>query len=223
MPAPSSRRAPARPLLSKSLKRTFAFFAAAFAALFAVGAAHLHFATLGGVAQNFSGIVMAVGLGVACIAAALCWRTFWHAFANHCFLSSTAPVENPWVIDGDTIDDRARGVRYRIANIDAPEIDGAKCYRESARGQLAKWALVRLVRDAHIVAVRPTFRTDRYGRRVAFVLADGQDVGNMLVARGLAVPWRGWRRAWCGPRGGLAKIAKAGAMAHACKTCGALG
>lgn len=205
-----------RPRLSKRATRDLIFFTAAFAALFAVAVA----AWPAFEADNRAMEAALAVVGAAAAFAALAfWRPAWHAFANTYFLRKVTPLANPWVIDGDTIDDRARGVRYRFANIDAPEIEGAKCYREGARGQLAKWALVRIVREAKVIAVRPTFRIDRYGRRVAFVLADGEDVGAMLIARGLAVPWAGWRRRWCGPTGGLAKIAETGAMAHACKTC----
>ena len=146
----------------------------------------------------------------------------WHAFANALAEKKPFPVTQPWVIDGDTIDDRATGVRYRLANIDAPETgDNALCFWERKRGDEAKWAAVRLVRGANKVSVRRTFRTDPFGRRVAFVLIDGEDLGSLLVAQGLARPWRGVRRKWCGPKGGLALISRAGGRGHGCKTCGA--
>src|SRR5262245_10996333 len=34
---------------------------------------------------------------------------------------SVVVISAPWVIDGDTIDDRATRTRYRLQNIDAPE------------------------------------------------------------------------------------------------------
>lgn len=149
-------------------------------------------------------------------------RYAWHEFANALAESKPAPVTQPWVIDGDTIDDRALGVRYRLANIDAPETgDSAICFWERKRGDEAKWAAVRLVRGANKVTVRRTFRRDPFGRRVAFVFVDGEDLGRLLVAEGLARPWRGVRRKWCGPKGGLALISRAGGRGHACKTCGA--
>lgn len=214
MPAPQG--AAARLRLLKRLKRDVAFFAVVFAALFGVAVAA--WPAFEAEDRGLEAVVAVTAVALLFIALAFA-RPIWHAFANRYFLRPVRRLPDPWVVDGDTIDDRATGIRYRFANIDAPEIDGAKCYREGARGQLAKWALVRMVREAKVVAVRPTFRTDRFGRRVAFVLIDGQDAGDILVARGLAVPWGGWRKRWCGPRGGLAKIAKAGAMAHACKAC----
>ena len=146
----------------------------------------------------------------------------WHAFANALAEEQPHPVTQPWIIDGDTVDDRATGVRYRLANIDAPETgDNAKCFWERSRGEDAKWAAIRLVRAAKVVSVRRTFRHDIYGRRVAYVLVDGEDLGALLLAEGLARPWRGARRKWCGPRGGLALISRGGARGHSCKSCGA--
>src|SRR5512147_2773295 len=34
---------------------------------------------------------------------------------------ATITIRAPWVVDGDTIDDRATRTRYRLQNIDAPE------------------------------------------------------------------------------------------------------
>ncbi len=38
---------------------------------------------------------------------------------------------------------------------------------------------------------------DRYGRTLATVSVDGQDVGEILIAEGLARPWTGHRQPWC--------------------------
>lgn len=147
-------------------------------------------------------------------------RSAWHDLANTFAERRPRALRAPWVIDGDTIDDRAAGVRYRVANIDAPETgENAKCFRERHRGELAKREAIRLVKRARSTQVRRTWRTDRYGRRVAFVLVDGQDLGEALIERGLARPWRGRRERWCGPRGGLAKIAETGAMPFSCNAC----
>lgn len=198
--------------------RDLSLFALSFAVLFAVGV--VAWPALDASDAALQSAWALAGVTFAFIAL-MFWRRLWHAFANRFFVGAPMRVVDPWVIDGDTIDDRASEIRYRLANIDAPETD-AKCYREATRGQLAKWALVRMVRTANTVVVRPTFRKDRYGRRVAFLLIDGRDAGCALVERGLAVPWTGSRRRWCGPNGGLANIAKAGAMAHSCKACRAL-
>jgi len=149
-------------------------------------------------------------------------RFFWHLLANRVSVARPRRLADPYVIDGDTIDDRSTGIRYRLANIDAPETgDNAKCFKENERGEAAKWAAIRLVRAAKTVEVRQTWRIDRYGRRVAFVLVDGEDLGRTLIAQGFARPWLGQRYRWCGKNGGLALIARAGRRAHNCQTCAA--
>jgi micrococcal nuclease len=163
-------------------------------------------------------IVAAVVLATAAAQIAGFDRYLWHMAANATAFEKPRTLSRAWVIDGDTLD--GDGVRYRFANIDAPETgDNAKCVLERERGEEAKRAAIKLVRTASVVAVRRTWRTDRFGRRVAFVLVDGADLGRLLVAQGLARPWRGKRERWCGKSGGLAKIARTGARPHACGTC----
>ena len=148
------------------------------------------------------------------------WRSAYHLLANVMALEAPKRVEKVWVVDGDTIDDLANGVRYRLANIDAPEIgDNARCVSERARGEAARWAAIQLVRAATVVSVRRTFRKDRFGRRVAYVLVDGVDLGDALVSRGLALPWWGRRVNWCGSRGGLAKASKKTGGKFQCHAC----
>jgi endonuclease YncB( thermonuclease family) len=126
------------------------------------------------------------------------------------------------VIDGDTIQDLGTGVRYRLANIDAPETGAqARCAIERIAGECAGRVAHNMVRSAKRVEVRRTFRHDRFGRRVAFVLVDGADLGELLMARGLARPWRGRRVRWCGARGGFAQMAKNVQGAPSCRSCGA--
>lgn len=165
-------------------------------------------------------IIAAVMLAVAAAQITGFDRFLWHMLANVTAFETPRPLAKPWVIDGDTIDDRATGIRYRLANIDAPETgDNAKCFHERSRGEEASRAAIQIVRSAQRVEVRRTWRTDVYGRRVAFVLVDGADLGETLMRQGLARPWRGRRERWCGGRGGLAKIAASGARAHSCGTC----
>lgn len=91
--------------------------------------------------------------------------------------------------DGDTT--RAK---FRIANIDAPEIEG-KCAYER---QLATKArdFTRAWLDKGHVVIR-TEGLDRYGRVLARMERGGEDLGEALIARGLARPWEGKRRPWC--------------------------
>lgn len=101
----------------------------------------------------------------------------------------------PSVHDGDTI--RCGAERVRIANIDAPELPGSpKCgarrgytaWCDYALGERAGAALRGLIARGRVTIVRTG--TDAYGRTLALVQVDGQDVGEWLIARGLARRWR---------------------------------
>lgn len=100
------------------------------------------------------------------------------------------------VIDGDTIE--AGGRRFRLANIDTPETgDLARCAAERRLGQRATARARALLSSAARIETQEVGRTDVYGRAVAHVLIDGRDLGEVLVAEGLARPWRGRREPWC--------------------------
>jgi micrococcal nuclease len=95
------------------------------------------------------------------------------------------------VHDGDTI--RAS---IRVENVDTPEIDG-KCARERDLAQRAKrFTTDWMARHAGRVTIRAS-KVDRYGRVVALVSAGGEDLGEMLIAAGLARRWTGRREPWC--------------------------
>jgi len=102
----------------------------------------------------------------------------------------------PRVIDGDTLE--AGGVRYRVLDVDAPEIHGAKCVDERAAGLAAKRAVERWVARAGSITAEGS-RLDRYGRTLARVRIDGEDLGERLVREGLARRWKppAPRPQWC--------------------------
>jgi endonuclease YncB( thermonuclease family) len=105
------------------------------------------------------------------------------------------------VIDGDTIEVRAHlwlglelTTRVRLADIDAPELDGAcPAERELAKAARAFLAL----RLSPMVTLRDV-RQDKYGGRVvARVLTmTGEDVGRLLLAHRLAAS-AGSQWGWC--------------------------
>jgi endonuclease YncB( thermonuclease family) len=83
------------------------------------------------------------------------------------------------VTDGDTIVvlHEKRKIKIRLANIDAPEKDQA--FGREARQLLFTRVQKKQVRIA-------TQATDKYGRSVAVVSLDGQNINEELVRRGLA-------------------------------------
>jgi len=101
------------------------------------------------------------------------------------------------VIDGDTI--RSDEERIRLEGIDAAEIGHAKCEAERRLAILAKHRLEELLGSGD-VDIRRNARPkppDRYGRTLARVLVDGEDVACILIKEGYARPWTGRREDWC--------------------------
>lgn len=107
--------------------------------------------------------------------------------------------------DGDTIRFDIPGVHpllgenipVRVRGVDAPEIR-AHCPKEKERAMRAK----AMVRERLSKAMRITLMDvgrDKYFRIVARVVADGVDVGEMLIGAGVAVPYDGGTKAmgWC--------------------------
>jgi endonuclease YncB( thermonuclease family) len=87
--------------------------------------------------------------------------------------------------------------RIRLANADTPEIDG-QCQEEIRQATMARDYTRSLVvgQVVTLIAVQP----DKYDKRVdAYVrLPDGRDLGDALIAAGLARPYSGGHRdGWC--------------------------
>ncbi len=105
-------------------------------------------------------------------------------------------LAQPVVIDGDTL--RVGDERYRVENIDAPERGArADCPEERALAEAARAYVVEWVANARTVEAQPTGRRDRYGRVIARIRIDRVDLGERLIARGLAQPWRGRKANFC--------------------------
>lgn len=95
------------------------------------------------------------------------------------------------VVDGDTF--WIKGEKVRIADIDAPEIDG-KCPYERDLALRARNRLAQLLSPS--LSLQRT-GTDQYGRTLAVVSMQGRSAGAQLVAEGLASVWTGRREPWC--------------------------
>jgi endonuclease YncB( thermonuclease family) len=101
------------------------------------------------------------------------------------------------VIDGDTI--RYGGARIRLEGIDAPETHEPKCASEAARGRQATRRLLELINAGPFQLVRTGDRDeDRYGRKLRTITRSDRSLSDTLIAEGLARPWDGARRSWCG-------------------------
>lgn len=134
-------------------------------------------------------------------------RRLASAFAAFLLLSTAATAavidgRAVVVIDGDTFA-LPGGERIRLVNVDAPESFRPRCERERIAGLEAKARLAALVRARQLSLIRSG--RDRYGRTLAYARVQGRDIGTVLVAEGLALPWHSGPQAraerlryWCG-------------------------
>ena len=105
-------------------------------------------------------------------------------------ISSASSADRGFVnYDGDTL--RAT---FRLENIDTPEIKGA-CDAEKKLALRAKdFTKAWLAKGK--VTIQQT-GIDKYGRVLARVDRNGEDLGEALIKAGLARPWKGRRERWC--------------------------
>ena len=109
---------------------------------------------------------------------------------------ATAAPAQVRVIDGDTFD--YDGMRVRIADIDTPELGGRCAYETELAGQATQRMRGLLAAGPFELHSLPNGRDeDRYGRKLRIVTRDGQSLGDVLVAEGLARTWSGRREPWC--------------------------
>lgn len=105
------------------------------------------------------------------------------------------PIRINCVVDGDTF--WLKGTKYRIADINAPEVSSPDCSAEAAIGERATSRLVDLLNEGGFSLETIDRDEDAYGRKLRLVTRGGHSVGERLVAEGLAERWRGNRRNWC--------------------------
>jgi micrococcal nuclease len=101
------------------------------------------------------------------------------------------------VADGGTI--YVAGEKVAIAGIDAPQIRGAQCPEERTRGIDAAVRLANYLNGGSVTVSAP-FR-DGYGRQVRNVEVRGRDVGQWMIAAGLAREHLGAKQNWCASAG----------------------
>lgn len=99
------------------------------------------------------------------------------------------------VVDGDTF--WLSGQKFRIADIDTPELSPPRCEAERMKGEAAKKRLRELLSAESFSLVAGWRDEDKHGRKLRTVIRDGRSIGDVLVREGLARPWDGARRGWC--------------------------
>jgi hypothetical protein len=99
------------------------------------------------------------------------------------------------VVDGDTF--YLNGTKVRIAGIDAPETHDYRCPSELELGERASRQLQALLNSGSVTMTGIDRDRDKYGRLLRNVSVNGRDVGDALIASGVARPYAGGRRHWC--------------------------
>ena len=119
-------------------------------------------------------------------------------------IQAAYPAEVVRVIDGDTFEARVKVwpgmeavTRVRLRGVDAPEMK-ARCEDERVKALAAKDALTRMLDEGAVGLTN--VKQDKYGGRVDAdaSAANTRDIGEALVALGLAPRYDGGRRqSWC--------------------------
>lgn len=114
------------------------------------------------------------------------------------------PCQVERVIDGDTVQATCHpwpglrtDARVRILAIDTPERGHrARCAREAELAEAATAAAEELLQGTIRITVEGR---DNFGRILAHVtLPDHRDYGQVMLRRGLALPYEERDRGWCG-------------------------
>jgi micrococcal nuclease len=101
------------------------------------------------------------------------------------------------VVDGDTI--RIGKHDVRAYGYDTPEKGSlAKCDLEREMAARATARMKELISPPHVFTAKYVKGRDKYGRPLARFYSDHQDVAAILIAEGLAHPYKGGKKqAWC--------------------------
>lgn len=115
------------------------------------------------------------------------------------------PCQVERVIDGDSLAVRectpwpglTTEARVRVLDIDTPERSHrAACERERRLAEQATTLAVELLHGTVLLHIEGR---DSFGRVLAHItLPDGRDYGELMVGRGLAMPYAERERGWCG-------------------------
>ncbi|MEF2073652.1 thermonuclease family protein [Consotaella aegiceratis] len=99
------------------------------------------------------------------------------------------------IVDGDT--GWELGVKWRMLDIDTPELSKPECGAEKRKAEEARDRLRALMAGGY--EIEWSGKKGSYGRDLARVrLSDGRDAGDVLISEGLAQPWPNDGNVWCG-------------------------
>jgi micrococcal nuclease len=130
-------------------------------------------------------------LALGVFASAFLW--FHAAKAAEQMAMCTGAVRVTCVVDGDTF--WFEGEKIRIADIDAPEISRAECPEELVVAAKATQRLIDLLNENNWELRRNG--KDNYGRTRGSVILSSGNLADVMIAEGVARPWKGRRESWC--------------------------
>ncbi len=117
----------------------------------------------------------------------------WASLSN-CASHETQKGENPKIYWSDGDSGRIGTIKFRLANVDAPETGGvgarggAACEAERKLGFEAKAYMVALS-DGNNVTITRNYGADLYGRLVVDLNIDGKDVATLGLSSGHLRAW----------------------------------
>ena len=93
--------------------------------------------------------------------------------------------------DGDTCYVMIDGTKakIRLLELDTPEISKPKCEAELELGLEARDYLNNLIANASSVEIKTDYEKDYFGRTLAHLIIDGEDVSSMVVRNNLGVKY----------------------------------
>ena len=93
--------------------------------------------------------------------------------------------------DGDTCYVMIDGnkAKIRLLELDTPEISKPKCEAELELGLEARDYLNNLIANASSVEIKTDYKKDYFGRTLAHLIIDGEDVSSMVVRNNLGVKY----------------------------------
>ena len=102
--------------------------------------------------------------------------------------------------DGDTCYVTVDGVntKIRLLELDTPEISKPKCDTELELGLTARDYLNNLIANASAIEFKTDYTEDYFGRILAYLIIDGENVSSKIVENNLGVVYdRNNKKNWC--------------------------
>ena len=108
--------------------------------------------------------------------------------------------KNRYCYDGDTcyVTINGEDTKIRLLELDTPEISKPKCDQELEWGLRARDYVNNLITNAKTIEIKTEYQKDFFGRTLAYLIIDENDVSALLVKNDLGVVYKkGLKMDWC--------------------------